>query len=250
MQVWETSSLPTLSKPRVTELMRKRLDQYFELKKNLSRKESVNFNKKLAKFCKSVGTLFDISTCKCTNFATYACSREKNVPVQEQQFLCDQRTLRKMYIGSIDKRTTKRNEKTLQRKMENKSRSTTKYFLSVDTADIIESSSTLESREDSNSEFENSIPQKFKQPAPISKPPPKSLPNFAAACDRTGVSCRAATMIVFAALDDIEGKNANVIDENKVTREKQKSRKQNMDSNENANVISLHFDGKKKIGLY
>ena len=29
MQGWEASSLPTLSKPRVTELKRKRLDQYF-----------------------------------------------------------------------------------------------------------------------------------------------------------------------------------------------------------------------------
>ena len=130
--------------------------------------------------------------------------REKGT-CPEQQFLSDQRTLRKMYIGSISKRTTKRNEKTLQRKMENKSRFTTKSFLSVDTADIIESSSTSESREDSNSDFENSILQKFKQPAPISKPPPKSLPNFAAVCDRTGASCRATTMIVFAALDDIEG---------------------------------------------
>ena len=75
-------------------------------------------------------------------------------------------------------------------------------------------------------------------------PPSKSLPNFAAACDRTGVSCRAAAMIVSAALDaDIEGKNANVIDKNEVTREKQKSRKQYMDSN--ANIISLYLDGRK-----
>ena len=71
---------------------------------------------------------------------------------------------------SIDKRTTKRNEKTLQRKMEGKSRSTTKSFLSVDTADITESSSTSESTQDSDSDFENSIPRKFKQLAPISKP--------------------------------------------------------------------------------
>ena len=62
-----------------------------------------------------------------------------------------------MYTGSIDKRTTKRNEKTLQRKMKDKSRSTTKSFLSVDIADIIES----ESSEDSDSDFENSIPQKI-----------------------------------------------------------------------------------------
>ena len=52
-------------------------------------------------------------------------------------------------------------------------------------------------------------------------------------------------MIVTAALDDVEGENANVIDKNKVTREKQNSRKQYMDSNENAIVISLHFDGRK-----
>ena len=45
MQVWETSSLPTLLKLRVTELMSKRLDQYFDLKKNLSRKESENIKK-------------------------------------------------------------------------------------------------------------------------------------------------------------------------------------------------------------
>ena len=52
-------------------------------------------------------------------------------------------------------------------------------------------------------------------------------------------------MIVSAALNDIEGKNANAIDKNKVPREKQKSRKHNMDSNENANIISLCFDGRK-----
>ena len=46
-------------------------------------------------------------------------------------------------------------------------------------------------------------------------------------------------------IDDNEGENANVIDKNKVTREKQKSRKQYMESNENANVISLYFDGRK-----
>ena len=86
---------------------------------------------------------------------------------------------------------------------------------------------------------------KFKQPALILKPLSKSLPNFTDACDRTGVSCRAAAMIVTAALDDIEGENANVIDKNKVTREKQKWRKHYMDSNENANVISLYFDGRK-----
>ena len=43
--------------------------------------------------------------------------------------------------------------------------------------------------------------------------------------------------------------NANVIDKNKVTREKQKSRKQYMDLNESANIISLYFDGRKNCTL-
>ena len=77
---------------------------------------------------------------------------EKNVPFQEQQFLSDQRFARKMYIGSIDIAITKRNKKTLQRKMENKRRSTTKTFLFVNTADGIESSSTSESSEEFDSD--------------------------------------------------------------------------------------------------
>jgi len=90
MQIWETSSLPTLSKPRVTELKRKRLDQYFDLKKNVNRKETENFKKKLAKFHENFGSLFDILTFKCTNIATYACPREKKVPVKEQQYRVSQ----------------------------------------------------------------------------------------------------------------------------------------------------------------
>ena len=133
--------------------------------------------------------------------------------------------------------------------MKNKRRSTSKTFLSVDTADGIESSSTSEPRKESDSDFENSIPLKFTQSPLISKSLPKSLPNFADACDRTSVSCRAAAMIVTTALDDIERENANVIDKSKVTREKQKSRKQYMDSNKNANVISLYFDGRKDRAL-
>ena len=154
-----------------------------------------------------------------------------------------------MYIGSIDKRTTKRKGKTLQRKMEDKSRSTTKSFLSVDTADINESSSTSESSEDSDSDFDNSIPRKFKQPAPISKSPPKSLPNFAAACDRIGVSFRAAAMIVSAALDDIEGKNADVIDKNKVTKKKQ-NRESNTWIQIKMQILLAYILTVEKIGLY
>ena len=189
MQIRETSSLPTLSKPRVTELMRKGLDEYFDLKKNVNRKETVNFKKKLTMFHESIGSLFDISTCKCTNFATCACPREKKIPFQEQQFLSDQRFARKVYIGSIDSAIMKKKKHfkgkwkikgTLQLKL---------FFLSI-LQMVLNHLPTSESSEEFDSDFENSIPLKFKQPILISKPLPKYLPNFAAACDRTGVACR------------------------------------------------------------
>ena len=69
MQIWEASSLPTLSKPRVTELMRKRLDEYFDLKKNVNSRETENFKKKnWQSFVKTSGHYYDISTCKCKRY--------------------------------------------------------------------------------------------------------------------------------------------------------------------------------------
>ena len=59
----------------------------------------------------NIGSLFGISTCKCTNLATCACPRKKKILFQEQQFLSDQRFARKMYIGSIDSAITKKTTK-------------------------------------------------------------------------------------------------------------------------------------------
>ena len=55
MQIWKISSFPTLSKPRVTELMRKRLDEYFDLKKNVNSKVIENFKKNWQSFAKALG---------------------------------------------------------------------------------------------------------------------------------------------------------------------------------------------------
>ena len=123
MQAWETSSLLTPSKPRVTELMRKRLDQYFDLKKNLYRKESENFKKNWQNFMKVLGH--------------YLIYRLANAQILQLVLVQERKRYMSRYNNfylirglSIDKRATSRNEKTLQRKMEDKSRSTTKSFLS------------------------------------------------------------------------------------------------------------------------
>ena len=115
ISVLETSCVPIVSKPRVTELLQKKLKNYADLKKSVSRKETENFKIKLAAFQESICSLFDISACDCKDFTACSCPKEKKVPIQEQIFLVDQRSKNKMYIGTIDKKVTKQMEKSFQR---------------------------------------------------------------------------------------------------------------------------------------
>lgn len=61
--------------------------------------------------------LFDICSCKYleTNKCNYP--KEKKVPYNEQTFLMDQRSLRKMIMGNTDAVTTRKNQKSLKRKL-------------------------------------------------------------------------------------------------------------------------------------
>ena len=99
------------------------------------------------------------------------------------------------------------------------------------------SSSASSSNEDSDYE----VPWRLKYPSAETN----SLQNGAVACDRTGVSNRAAAMIVTAALHDINSGSPNIIDRNKVSRERKKSRVQSIGSTDYGNVTSLYFDGRK-----
>ena len=50
---------------------------------------------------KNSGKLFDVSFCKCANFSVCNCAKEKRVPQLKTNFLEDQRTDRKIFIGNI-----------------------------------------------------------------------------------------------------------------------------------------------------
>ena len=102
IQIWESSCVPIVSKPRVTKLLKKNIDNYADLKKSFGRKNTETFQNKLAAFQKIICSLFDISACKCTDFEECACPKEKIVPIEERNFLVDQRSSRKMYVGPID----------------------------------------------------------------------------------------------------------------------------------------------------
>lgn len=66
------------------------------------------FKLKIESFKQSSAKLFDICSCKCENITKCTCEKIRKVSKKEWDFLIDQRTARKMIIGSIDLVTTKK----------------------------------------------------------------------------------------------------------------------------------------------
>ena len=87
------------------------------------RTNTQNYKNKLSEFEQSNRKLFDdISTSKCQDFALCDCPKDREVPVKEQSFLIDQRSKRKMYIGCIDQKETRRMKKSFERKSRERKR--------------------------------------------------------------------------------------------------------------------------------
>ena len=105
--------------------------------------------------------------------------------------------------------------------------------------------SNSDSNDDSDDNFVKHLPNRLRQQPINAESQAKILTNFAVACDRTDVSSKAAAMIATAALHDISGRGGIIIDKNKVSKERQKARLQNVNSVEYENVATIYFDGKK-----
>lgn len=109
ISIWEMSSIPSVT----LESVKKRLNAYYSkyqaLMKNIKRINVPSFKQKCDDFIENSKLLFDISCCKCDSFNRCSCSKDKKVPPLEQAFLEDQRTTRKMMIGSVDKIQSKKN---------------------------------------------------------------------------------------------------------------------------------------------
>ena len=101
LEVWRTSSIPTVSKAQAQKLVNKLLESYSNLKKSYARKESNAFKVKFKAFKVDISQLFDIASCKCINMCC-ECPKERKVSLKEQEFLTNQRTDKKMIIRSID----------------------------------------------------------------------------------------------------------------------------------------------------
>lgn len=163
------------------------------------------------------------------------CVRGSRVPKEEASFLIDQRTDRKMMIGGVDVIATVKNKKKQERKEKSLSRNReVNYFNEpccsrslTDDFSIESSSSCASSIVLSSSPYHDSEQVKQKG-SPPQKKKRLNLPSLALACDRTGVSDRAAAIIASSVLKDVGIISPNdpsrVIDRSKLRRERTKVR--------------------------
>lgn len=98
----------------------------------------------------------------------------------------------------------------------------------------------------SNSEASSPVKIPF---APPTKKKRLNLPSLALACDRTGVSDRAAAIIASSVLKDVgiisSNDTSSVIDRSKLRRERTKVRTALQNADRDQNICGIYFDGRK-----
>ena len=252
--LWLKASIPFLSRQQIVAKIEQVHDKYRNILKPFkSRQNEEKYKQKLQEYCKAAcNRLLDISACKCLNFLKCSCPKEKKVPIEEREFLCDQRTVRRMAIGDLDKQKTKelqkrqvRNEKEelrLEKHLKNSS-----FTCKIDYDSYQEEEFGI-SDTDSN-DFDPDVPSSSIN---VNRPKQMRIPlqNFARECDRHGVSDRSAAKLASAVLQDLgvinEEDKSKVIDRNKVQRERVKSRRSANDS-KIRELTGLYFDGRKDM---
>ena len=115
--IWESASIPTVSKQRIKECLTNLHKKYTTLKNLLKSKTTSQSNKdeKIAAFKEYCSELFNIAACKCVDLSRCSCPKEKKVPAVEHAFYLDQRGKRLMGIASVDVSEIKRIHKRAER---------------------------------------------------------------------------------------------------------------------------------------
>lgn len=207
-RIWEKASLPIVSHKEVIRLLKAYNQKYLDLKKLPSSRKGTEQRKK--EFQGNADRLFDISSCKCLDFEKCKCITK--IPSSERNFLIDQRSNRKMAIGSLDMASTIQMNKRLDRKMKYSKKSVQNiesYQFNTNENELHTSDSddTIEDNQDEDYESHSAYHQKRMKPTidenrtPEITPTPQQmrvpLPNLALACERAGVSDRAGAILGF-----------------------------------------------------
>lgn len=258
LEIWQKSSLPTVSFKRILQLIRVYHDKYRCLMKPYrGRQTNIKYQEKINKFISDSHSLFDICICKCKVISDCNCPKECRIPKVEVDFLLDQRTTRKMMIGGVDVATTAKNKKKQERKEKALYRSTeVNYFDKPCCSRSLTDDLETESSSSCDSLFVPSTSPQYKNPEQVkhkASPPNKkkrlNLTSLALACDRTGVSDRAAAIIASSVLKDVGIISSNdpshIIDRSKLRRERTKVRSTLQEADCNKILRSIYFDGRK-----
>lgn len=259
-RVWIRASIPVVSHTRVVKLLRTYHDKYQKLLKPYkARHKQDTYKKQLRDFQeKAKETLFDISSCKCDDENKCNCEKNRKIPNEEKPFLRDQRTTRLMCISNVDRIAS---EKLSKKQNRNQAQQSQEVSYNKSLGDNAVPGTSRGERKDtlasvqraSESESDDDIPLAALQ-AKIryqrQRRNSRKLPTLARACDRHGVSDRAAAAIASAVLEDfgILSKEDcfNVIDRNKVRRSRQTKRTAAQKiGHEGEFLRSLYFDGRK-----
>ena len=106
-EIWALASVPIIESKSISKRVNSLVENFRAIQKSMKRdadKQALE-QKKLA-FQDFLGKLFDICSRKCRMFEICNCSKVYKVPKLEKAFLEDQRSCRKMTIGSIDPKET------------------------------------------------------------------------------------------------------------------------------------------------
>ena len=234
------------------------------LKSIKGKKNNAKFKDKCSKLKSHADkTLFNISSCKCRSFLVCSCARDRKIPEREQIFLRDQRISRKMEVGGVDAAVSKKIVILQERKSRfelfqiKQQKSQNNELLDPETYMISTSESSTDHESDTaaDPDYLATPSSQMKRKLNFKNPPAKrmNLAGFASACNRTGVSDRAAAIIASSVLHDNAGCSETnpslVLDRSKVRRSLQKHRRffeeRSKEADNNKYIIALYFDGRK-----
>lgn len=232
--LWRKASIPTVSHNRVMQLIK----SYHAKCKNLIKSLKRLSEEKIQDFHKNSERLFDLCSCKCKDLELCKCSKDQKIPKEERAFLIDQRTERKMIMGTVDLLTSERKRKLSDRKIKLKSYYDSSVCKPGPSHENPNTSTTSES-----SDEEQTLPSSSSKPV-SRKRKIASLKNLSTICDRYGISDRAAAAVASAVLQDVKINN-EVIDKSKLRRARQKLRKETLSQGQLDTIPALFFDGRK-----
>lgn len=255
-KIWQKASIPIVSHNRALQLLINYHDKYKKIIKSIkNRKNTLTFKSNLEKFQNNAkDTLFDLAACKCIEFYLCSCEKSRKVPIIEQVFLKDQRSMRKMAMSSIDVLTTKKLNKNMHRKEIEANRIDKQNKKELCVNNTFKTIETYYTDTDDNTDEDSNYSPNAMSSLPSTYSANKQsqmrleLPALALACDRTGISDRTAATIASAILQDVgiikTDDKQHVIDRMKIRRERHKKR-QDLKIQTDRQPKSLYFDGRK-----